>query len=58
MPPRSDPRPGLVIVGAGPAGLTAAIVAARAGGRVTVCEQLERAGAKLEVTGGGRAKEY
>ncbi len=55
MPPRSDPRPGLIIVGAGPAGLTAAIVAARAGGRVTVCEQLERAGAKLEVTGGGRA---
>jgi len=42
-------------VGAGPAGLTAAIAAARAGGRVTVCEQLERAGAKLEVTGGGRA---
>ena len=42
-------------MGAGPAGLTAAIVAARAGGRVTVCEQLERAGAKLEVTGGGRA---
>ncbi len=55
MHPRSDPRPGLVIVGAGPAGLTAAIVAARAGGRVTVYEQLERAGAKLEVTGGGRA---
>ena len=55
MHPRSDSRPGLVIVGAGPAGLTAAIVAARAGGRVTVCEQLERAGAKLEVTGGGRA---
>lgn len=55
MPPRSDSRAGLVIVGAGPAGLTAAIVAARAGGRVTVCEQLGRAGAKLEVTGGGRA---
>lgn len=55
MHPRSDPRPGLVIVGAGSAGLTAAIVAARAGGRVTVCEQLERAGAKLQITGGGRA---
>jgi predicted Rossmann fold flavoprotein len=55
MHPRSDSRPSLVIVGAGPAGLTAAIVAARAGNRVTVCEQLGRAGAKLEVTGGGRA---
>ena len=55
MHPRSDSRPGLVIVGAGPAGLTAAIVAGRAGGRVTVCEQLERAGAKLQITGGGRA---
>lgn len=55
MHPRSDSRPDLVIVGAGPAGLTAVIVAARAGNRVTVCEQLERAGAKLEMTGGGRA---
>jgi predicted Rossmann fold flavoprotein len=45
----------MIIVGAGPAGLTAAIAAARAGNRVMVCEQLERAGAKLEVTGGGRA---
>jgi predicted Rossmann fold flavoprotein len=45
----------VIIIGAGPAGLTAAIAAGRAGKRVTICEQLERAGAKLETTGGGRA---
>ena len=32
----------------------AAIAAARAGGRVTVCERLERAGTKLLASGGGR----
>lgn len=55
LPHRSDSGPGMIIIGAGPAGLTAAIAVARAGNRVTVCEQLERPGAKLEVTGGGRA---
>jgi hypothetical protein len=44
----------LIIVGAGPAGLTAAIVAARAGAKVLVLEQLDRPGAKLSVCGGGR----
>ena len=44
----------LVIVGAGPAGLMAAIAAAEAGARVAVCEQLGQPGAKLLATGGGR----
>jgi len=46
--------PGLVIVGAGPAGLMAAIAAAEAGARVALCEQLPRPGTKLLATGGGR----
>ena len=44
----------VAIVGAGPAGLMAAIAAAEAGARVVVCEQLERPGIKLLATGGGR----
>ncbi|HBA83139.1 MAG TPA: NAD(P)/FAD-dependent oxidoreductase [Verrucomicrobia bacterium] len=44
----------IVIVGAGPAGLMAAIAAARTGARVVVCEQLDRPGLKLLATGGGR----
>jgi hypothetical protein len=44
----------VAIVGAGPAGLTAAIFAARAAARVVVCEHLPRAGAKLLASGGGR----
>jgi len=44
----------VLVAGAGPAGLMAAIFAARGGARVTVCEQLDRLGAKLRVTGGGR----
>jgi len=50
--PARDRR--VVVVGAGPAGLMAAIAAAGAGAAVTVCEQLDRAGAKLMATGGGR----
>ena len=46
--------PGLVIVGAGPAGLMAAIVAARAGAPVTVLEAGPRPGRKLLASGGGR----
>jgi hypothetical protein len=44
----------IVVVGAGPAGLLAAMAAARAGRRVTVCERMTRAGAKLLASGGGR----
>ncbi|HPD13692.1 MAG TPA: NAD(P)/FAD-dependent oxidoreductase [Planctomycetota bacterium] len=44
----------VAIIGAGPAGLMAAIAAAEAGARVAVCEQMARPGAKLLATGGGR----
>jgi hypothetical protein len=44
----------IVVIGAGPAGLMAAVAAGSAGARITVCEQLDRPGAKLLVTGGGR----
>jgi len=44
----------IVVAGAGPAGLTAAIAAARRGAAVTVCEQLDGPGRKLLATGGGR----
>lgn len=46
--------PGIIVIGAGPAGLAAAIAAARAGGRVTVLEQLPQPGRKLLASGGGR----
>lgn len=42
------------IVGGGPAGLTAALSAARHGARVTVYEQLPRPGLRLMASGGGR----
>ena len=44
----------IIIVGAGPAGLMAAVTAARAGNKVTVYEQLPRPGAKLLASGGGK----
>lgn len=44
----------VIVVGAGPAGLMAAIFAASAGRRVGLCEQMPRAGMKLLSTGGGR----
>jgi predicted Rossmann fold flavoprotein len=44
----------LLVVGAGPAGLMAAITAADRGGRVIVCEQMPRPGLKLLASGGGR----
>ena len=44
----------VAVVGAGPAGLMAAIAAAEAGRRVAVFEQLQRPGAKLLASGGGR----
>jgi predicted Rossmann fold flavoprotein len=43
----------VAVVGAGPAGMMAAIAAAE-GGRVLVLEQLDKPGAKLLATGGGR----
>ncbi len=53
-----DHRPGesfdVAVVGGGPAGMTAAIFAAREGARVVLLEQLEDLGRKLRATGGGR----
>jgi hypothetical protein len=43
----------VVVVGAGPAGLMAALSAARSGARVIVCEQLAEPGVRLLATGGG-----
>lgn len=47
-----EPRK-LVVAGAGPAGLMAAIAAGRAGARVTVLERMPRPGLKLLASGGG-----
>jgi predicted Rossmann fold flavoprotein len=47
-------NPDLAVVGAGAAGLAAAISAARRGASVTVLERLPRIGKKLLATGGGR----
>jgi len=44
----------VVVLGAGAAGLTAAIFAARGGASVTVVETRPRPGAKIRVSGGGR----
>ena len=43
-----------IIIGGGPAGLYAAIHAARAGQKVTVLERNDRLGKKLLITGKGR----
>jgi len=44
----------VIVLGAGAAGLTAAIFAARAGQSVTVVETRSKPGAKIRVSGGGR----
>ncbi|MCD7744359.1 MAG: NAD(P)/FAD-dependent oxidoreductase [Lachnospiraceae bacterium] len=44
----------VIVIGAGAAGLTAAISAARSGAEVTILEAQERPGRKLLVTGNGR----
>ena len=44
----------VLVVGAGPAGMTAAGFAARAGAAVTLLERGEKAGMKLRITGKGR----
>jgi len=52
-----EPQPeaaDVLVVGAGPAGLMAAIAAAERGRRAVVLEQLQRPGAKLLASGGGR----
>lgn len=46
--------PSLLVLGAGPAGLCCAIEAARRGLRVRILDHNDRAGRKLQVTGGGR----
>lgn len=43
----------VAVVGAGPAGLMVALIAARSGARVLVCEQLSEPGTRLLATGGG-----
>jgi len=45
----------VTILGAGPAGMTAALFAARSGCKVTLIDRNERVGRKLLVTGAGRA---
>ena len=44
----------ILIIGAGPAGLTAAIVAARNGKKVTIIERNSKCGKKLLLTGNGK----
>ncbi len=46
--------PGVIVVGAGAAGMMAALTAARRGETVLLLEKLSRPGAKLKATGGGR----
>ena len=45
---------GLIVVGGGPAGLFAAITAAKRGAKVLLLERNDRAGKKLLITGKGR----
>lgn len=47
-------RPDVVVIGAGPAGMAAALAAADQGAQVLVFEQMAVPGAKLAVSGGGR----
>lgn len=44
----------LIVVGSGAAGMISAIVAARDGKNVLLCEQQEKLGPKLKATGGGK----
>ncbi len=44
----------LIVVGSGAAGMIAAIVAARNGKKVLLCEQQSKLGPKLKATGGGK----
>lgn len=44
----------VIIVGAGPAGMMAAITAAKMGAKVLLLERMKKAGIKLSITGNGR----
>lgn len=44
----------ILIIGGGPAGMMAAITAARSGAKVTLLEKNNRTGEKLRISGGGR----
>ncbi len=44
----------LIVIGSGAAGMISAIVAARDGKKVLLCEQQEKLGPKLKATGGGK----
>ncbi len=44
----------IIVIGAGPAGMMAAVTAAVAGGSVIITEKMERVGRKLAITGKGR----
>ena len=50
----NEQTPDLLVVGSGPSGMMAAIVAARAGAAVTIVEQMPKPGMKLLATGGRR----
>jgi predicted flavoprotein YhiN len=52
MPTPATPR--IAVIGAGAAGLTAAIFAARAGADVILCEGTKDGGRKILISGGGR----
>jgi predicted Rossmann fold flavoprotein len=47
-------KPQIIVIGGGPAGLTAAGRAARAGARSILIEKMDQPGRKLRMTGGGR----
>ncbi len=51
---KKDKEYNLIVVGAGAAGMMAAICAARDGKKVLLLEKLSQIGAKLKATGGGR----
>ncbi len=44
----------ILVIGAGPAGMMAAIKAAENGASVTLLEKMERVGKKMAITGKGR----